>query len=217
MYAIIHKGRVIVGPMGWTRGYFTDVLKIRHRITASLPNEAPSEFPFVVDEDTVIKQATENRPECNPMIQQYYGPLWDVSGEVAVANYEVHDLSIESAQNNHKILAAQARYKKEIKGIKVNVQNTEVTVDTDRGSRDIFAQKYLLMTELETINWKFPEGWLTLSKTELGTVVAASTQYVQECFDWEKNIVDEIMATTTLEQLLDIEIVEKESTPELPE
>jgi len=209
MYVIIHKGRVVLGPLAWAQKYYADVLKIRHRVQANIPGQAPEQMPYTIDENTKIHEVTENKPNIDPMVQQHYGPLWDTTNDVIVANYEVVELPIESARMNFKYLAAHERYKKEMAGTKVTIQNTEVTIDTKRGDRDIFVQKYLLMGDQETVNWKFPEGWLTLTKEELGAVVQAGATYVQSCFDWEKDINDQIDAAQNAEELYAIEIEEK--------
>ena len=70
------------------------------------------------------------------------------------------------------------------------------------------------MSDTETSNWKFPEGWLTLTKSELGQCVSAGATHIQSCFDWEKNYTDRIEAATTKEELLQIEQdIKDEETP----
>lgn len=207
MYAVVYKNRVIVGPMGWNRGIFQGSLE-KENIKQTLPRVAPEDLPYVVNEDAKIMLVEEVRPEMNPMVEYYYGPLWDVTGDVAIANYEVRDGTIEDARYNLKQLAAQERWKKEIAGTKVTVQDTEVTIETDRETRNIFLQKYALMQDDELVNWKFPERWLTLTRTELSQVIATGASYIQGCFDWEKTINDEIDTSNTKEELLAIEIVE---------
>jgi hypothetical protein len=206
IYAIVHKNRVILGPLAWAQKYYTDVLKIRHRVQANIPGIPPEQLPYRVDADTTIHEVVENRTDIDPMVQYHYGPLWDLSGDVVVANYEIHELQIELARNNFKALAAHERYKKEVSSVKVTVQSTEVTCDTSRDGRNIFLQKYSLMGENDTSNWKFPEGWLTLTKSDLGQIVLAGATHIQSAFDWEKNISDQIDAAQTAEELNAIEI-----------
>lgn len=210
MYAVVYKDRVIVGPMNWNRAIFTGSLS-KEGVTDLIPRVAPETLPHIVNDDARICAVEEQRPEMNPMVEFYYGPLWDVSGDVAIANYEVQSSPIESARVNFKQQAADERYKKEVAGTTVNIQGIDVTVDTNRGSRDIFVQKYLLMSDTDTVGWKFPEAWLTLSKADLGACVAAGAQHVQSSFDWERAIVEQIDAAETKEELLAIEIVEKET------
>jgi hypothetical protein len=209
MYVIIHKGRVVVGPLAWAQKYYTDVLKIRHRVQANIPGQAPEEMPYVIDEHTKIHEATEVKPPFDPMIEYHYGPLWDTTGDVVVANYEVRDLTVESMRNNFKALAAHERYKKEVSGTKLTIQDTEVSIATTRGERDNYVQKYMLMGEDETINWKFHEGWLTLTKEEMHAVVQASVGHVQAAFDWEKDINDQIDVAVSADELYAIEIEPK--------
>ena len=102
-------------------------------------------------------------------------------------------------------MVAVKRYVKEVAGTKATVQNTEVTVDTSREGRNVFVQKYSLMKTGDTVNWKFPEGWLTLTKIELGTIVTAGQTHIQSFFDWEKDYSDQIDAAQTKQDLLDIE------------
>jgi hypothetical protein len=214
MYVIIHKGRVTVGPLAWSQKYYTDVLRVRHRVQANIPGIAPEQLPYVIDDNTTIHQVTDTRPDFDPMVQYLYGPLWDTSNDVVVANYEVRELDIESARNNFRAVVAQQRYKKEVAGIKVNIQGTEVSVSTARSERDVLTQSYLLLDDGQTINWKFPEGWFTLTKSELGDAVNALSSHIQSVFNWEKEINDEITQAQTNDELSDVEIEDAQTSLE---
>jgi hypothetical protein len=216
MYAVVYKDMVIVGPMDWNRAIFQGSLE-RQNIVVGLPRVAPDTLPYVVNDDARIMMVEERRPEINQLVEYHYGPLWDVSGSMAIANYEIYDIQIDSARYNLKVQAAEERWKKEIAGTIVNIQGSDFTLDTTREGRNIFLQKYSLMSDGDIVNWKFPEGWVLLTKEELGTVIAAGASYIQTCFDWEKNISDLIDAATTKEELLAIEIVEKNENISLVE
>lgn len=208
MYAVVYQDKVIVGPMDWNRAIFQGSLE-RKGVISALPRVAPDELPLIINEDAKIMRATESRPEINPLVEYHYGPIWDTTGDVAVANYEVHDTIIDFARNNFKTLAAEERWKKEEAGTKINIRGTEVSLDTSREGRNVFIQKYSLMNENDTVNWKFPEGWLTLTKAELGLIVSTGAAYIQGCFDWEKGVNDEIDVAATKTELLAITIIEK--------
>ena len=208
MYAVIYDNRVLVGPMNWNRGMFQGALE-RKGVQYSLPRTAPNNLPLTINEHAKIMQVEEIKPELNALVEYYYGPLWDINETKAIANYEVHDTPIESARYNLKQLAAQERYKKEILGATVTIQEQTVTIDTNRGAKDVFVQKYLLMAESDTVNWKFPETWLPLTKNDLSLAVQAGAQYIQSCFDWELNITEQIDLAETKEQLLAIVIIEQ--------
>jgi len=208
MYAVIHKEKVIIGPKDWDRGFFSfrfQQLKIN---AATMPRTAPTSFPYVVDENTRIIPATVIYENINPMVQYHRGPIWTISEDSASALYEAVDTPIESAKSNFRNQAAEERYKKEVSGTKITIQDLEVTLDTSRDGRNIFFQKFFLMSDADTVNWKFPEGWLTLTKAELDQIVQVGATHIQSSFDWEKDINDQINAATTAEELLAIEIIE---------
>jgi hypothetical protein len=207
MYAVVYKNRVIVGPMVWNRAIFQGSLE-KEKIKVQLPRVAPENLPYIINEDAKIMLVEENRPPLNPLVEYYYGPLWDLTGNKAVANFEVNDTAIESARYNLKQQAAEERWKRETAGTKTVIQNIEVTVDTSRDGRNIFVQKYALMADDELVNWKFPERWLTLSRSELGQAITAGATYVQSCFDWERSISDQIDSSLTKQELLAIKIVD---------
>lgn len=200
-YAIVHKNRVIIGPMDWKQKYFTDVLKIRHKIESSIPATEPDKLPFIINEETYIHRTIENKPEIDFMTEYHYGPLWEITNDVIIANYEVKDIEIPDARNNFKIIAANKRYNKEVSGLKITVNGVEVSVDTSREGRNLFIQKLLVMADDEVVNWKFPESWLELSKNDLKYIISQSSNYIQSAFDWEKNINNAIDAAISKSEL----------------
>jgi hypothetical protein len=205
MYAVIYNNKVVVGPMNWNRGMFQGALE-KKGISYELSRTAPNNLPLVIDEHAKIMQVDEIRPQMNPLLEFYYGPLWDITEETAIANYEVHDSPIESMRYNLKQLAAQERYNKEVLGTTVIIQDHVVTIDTNRGARDVFVQKYLLMADSDLVNWKFLSTWLTLTKQDLGLIVQAIDQHVQTCFDWEADISNQLDLADTKQALLAVAI-----------
>ena len=206
MYAVVYKNRVIVGPMAWNRGIFQGSLA-KEKIQIQLPRVPPDEWPLVVNEDAFIVPVQENRPALNPLVEYYYGPLWDIQSDLVIANYDIWDQDIGSARLNLKSQAAAERYRKEVTGPTHVVQGTTVTLDTSRDGRNIFVQKLAFMADGDTVNWKFPEAWLLLTKSDLAGVVQEGAAHIQSCFDWEKDISDQIDAAQTKQELLAIPIL----------
>jgi hypothetical protein len=200
MYILHYKNRVISGPRDWNTGMFKYALE-SVGVNASLPGVAPQSFPFVINEDTKISECVLVYPQYNKKIEYIHGPFWDFAAPVVVGTFEVKQSSIESIKNELKSIVAAERYKNEIAGTKTTIQGLEISVDTTRGVRDIFAQKYLLMSDNETVNWKFPEGWLTLTKSELGSIVSVAVTHIQSEFNWEKTKTDQIDAAISAAEL----------------
>lgn len=218
MYALVHKERVLVGPMKWNRGLFEGALA-RIKVSGHVPRLAPDadKLPIVYDADTKIMPARYETPDHNTRIQRTYGPFWTFDNDIAVGTFAIKDKEIEFVKADLKNEAAAERYRREVAGTTMDLKGTTVSLDTSRDGRNVFIQKYSIMADNETINWKFPEGWLNITKTELGSVVAAGAAYIQEQFDWEAAKATEIDACTTLTELDAVEIVPPEPQPELPE
>jgi hypothetical protein len=206
MYALIHKDVVISGPRDWNNAFFTFILIDKGvHFDTPIPRIAADENPYIINDDTKIVRAEIIQEKLNPLVEYYQGPTWELFEDKAIAHYDVIDTPIEFARNNFKDLISAKRYDKEVRGTKTMIQSTEVSLDTSRDGRNIFLQKYSLMDDTDIVNWKFPEAWLTITKSELGQCVAAGAKYIQSCFDWEKNYSVRIEAATTKAQLLQIE------------
>jgi len=206
MYAVVYKNRVIVGPMEWNRGIFQGSLA-KEQIQVQLPRVPPDTWPLTVNSDAFIAPVQENRPDMNPMVEYYYGPLWDIQSDLVIANYDVLDQPIESCRLTFKAQAAEERYRQETSGVQHQVQGVTVTLDTSRDGRNIFVQKLSFMADSDTVNWKFPETWLLLTKSDLAGIVQAGAAHIQSCFDWEKGISDQIDAAQNKQELLAIQIL----------
>jgi hypothetical protein len=210
MYVLVHKERVLVGPRDWNRPMFEGALN-KLKIQTLLPRRDPQELPIEIDADTYITNAAIVIPPHNEKIETYHGPYWNFENKsLAVGTYEIKEKQLGSIRELLINEAAAERYRREVAGTTTEIQGTMVTLDTSRDGRNIFLQKYTLMGDADTVNWKFPEGWLTLTKSDLGIAVAAGAAHIQTAFDWEKAKVEEIEAAEDAATLDAIVIVEQE-------
>jgi len=202
MYALVHKNKTIAGPKNWNKAFFEFILKRKKIDFEFIPRAPTDELPFVINQDTMIYPAEIVKEDLNPLIQYHQGPSWEIKEDVAIANYQVVETKLEFAKNNFKQLLAEARYKKETESTTATIQDTQVTLDTSRDGRNIFIQKYILMGDDDTVNWKFPEGWLLLTKPDLGDIITVGAAHIQAAFDWEKQIADQIDSEQTVWDLV---------------
>lgn len=196
---------VILGPIAWKPRYISDILSDELDQDIVITSADESRVPFDVIPGVTIRRCNMEYAEINPKIHRHEGPFWtydDNNPEIqAVASWQQQDKNIDQVKAELKNLAADVRWTKENQGVTLNIQGIDVWCDTSRGNRDIFLQKYTLMPDDTTINWKFPNGWLELSKAELGTIVTEGANYIQTCFDWEASKSALIDACTTLSEL----------------
>lgn len=204
MYVLVHKNRVLAGPMGWNRGIFEGNLK-KLGIQQGIGREPPTTLPMQFTPDTIIYEARVIQPDYNKKIEYPHGPFWEFTN-IATGTFQLLPLPLDQAKYYVKTLVSENRYNYEIKGINITIQAQQVFITTDRSQRAVFYESYLMMNDNETINWKFQNNWVTLTKPELSTIVQAIASHVQGAFDWEKNKHQEIDNCPSLQVLKDIVI-----------
>jgi hypothetical protein len=210
---------VILGPISWKPRYISDIIsdELQEDVTVTQADE--SRVPFEPYPGVKIRKCITNyAPIANSLIQVHQGPFWtydDLNPEFqATATWVTMPRDIRMVKSELKNKVADIRWKKENLGVTLTIQEVEVWCDTSRGNRDIFLQKFMLMGDTDQINWKFPQTWLTLTKSELGLIVAQGGEYIQSCFDWEKEQVTIVDACETLEQLAELVFEESENGTE---
>lgn len=211
-YVIVqNKQTVLLGPMPWRQRMFQSEINDLHdqgEITVKY-EILPVENGYVnLGEGIEIFPVFDTPlPEHDNVYETVAGPFWNFGNNIASPSWNVVPVDINVSKTMLKNLAASERYKKEIKGTKTTVQGKEVTLDTSRNGRLIFSNASNI-SDVGTTNWKFPEGWLNITKAQLGTIVSVGTAYIQAQFDWEANISSQVDAATNVEELKAIVIVE---------
>jgi hypothetical protein len=191
MYAIINNNNVIQTLLKWNPRMINSILQeeLELDIKVYFPDEA--NVPWIINEETKIFQVREIKPEYNPKIEELTGPSWEITENIAIANYEVKPLLIEIAKANLIKQLSSERKSREAKSIKITVKGQEVTVNTDRESRAVYASKILSIGDL-TAYWKFPETWMEITKSDLEYIISEIDKIVQVAFDWEFAKLNEI-------------------------
>jgi hypothetical protein len=204
-----NKQTILLGPIFWRHRFIQselDDLEIEYVVSPVEPNE----YVKINDELEIYPVTGLEVPEHHSDYQQLAGPFWTFT-DVAHGIYNVVDRPFDAIKNTLKAQVSAERYRKEIAGIKLTIQDTEVSVATDRDSRNIYTQKLVTMGD-DVVQWKFSEAWLSLNKQELTQMLVDVNSHVQQQFDWESNIINQIDLAETVEQLKEIVIVEVRDT-----
>lgn len=192
MYALTYNNQVFLTPVKWKPRYIADVIEDDYEVTVSLALSDEQRIPFNITPEIKVLPMVEVKPDIDDFSQMYGGYTWVITDTQATATYFVSPVPVDFVRQRVKEKVATKRYGKECVGVKVTVQGQEVTAETDRETRSIFVQALMLMGEAEVKNWKFPEGFLALTKSDLSALVAAGATVVQDAFDWESVLVAEI-------------------------
>ncbi|UYF99337.1 DUF4376 domain-containing protein [Halomonas sp. GD1P12] len=83
-------------------------------------------------------------------------------------------------------------------------------VHTDRESQAQLTGAYqtLVTPFVESIDWKGPDGWITVTETELRPIAQAVALHVQGCFKAERRVSEQITAAEDAEALYAIDIAQ---------
>jgi hypothetical protein len=208
MYVLTHNNQVLLGPINWNSRMFNSVILDDTEIVTNVQPSDVQNVPLDLGDGLMIRKATETRDALNPKIQMHNGPFWTFTDTEGIANYVAVDKPIDLAKQELLTKLAYVRWLYEELGTTLTLQGQTVTVDTVRSTRSVFVEQYLLLPPDASSPWKFPEGWFTVTKAELGTCVQAGVDHVKSAFIWEGVQVARINAATQLSELLTIEVAE---------
>lgn len=200
-YLLVENKQIVhLGPINWKPRLIQSELNDLE-VSYTVPISDPNSYIKISDSLEIFPIESLLNPGHDELFECLSGPFWTFSNNVAIGHYNVIDADIDYCKQIIKQRLATKRYEKEIAGIKVAINGQEYTLETDRDTRNIFIQKYFLMSDTDECNWKFPEGWTYISKAVLGSIIAQGAVYIQQQFDWEENLISQINNTTTLEAL----------------
>lgn len=214
MDQIIVKNRqsILLGPMPWRQRMFQKEIddlfdagdiSVRYEIGPIAPE---SKYLDLGEGIEIFPVVSLNVPAYDPLYEQLAGPYYTFTNNEATASYNAVPVSLEQSKGALKVVVTDNRYRKEQAGIKLTIQGNDVSIDTARGSRDIFLQTYAMMNDTETINWKFPEMWIPVTKADMGYIVSQGKAHIQNCFDWELSTHGQIDTAQTVEELKAIDL-----------
>jgi len=191
---------------------FNDSVKLVPTVQEELPQVDPV---FEVLTGPNFKYYETERTEQTPSLDENGEQVLDENGlpvyttttvvdKTHVMFYIAQELPIETVQNNLLATVANNRWTKETTSIVRTINDKTITIYTDRGSRTSYTQALILADDNYSAQWKFPEGFLLLNKSDLQLIVNEVVAYVQTCFDWESAKTNEIKSTATVEGLKQI-------------
>ena len=206
LYVLVDGQYVVNGPREWNARSFQSTLSDDYEINYVFPQQKTDLDPILINDTLRVLPASLTYPEYNPKIEYCDGPYWTYDNNFAAGTFEVKDQPIDLIKSALKEIVAANRYNKEIAGTKTTIQDLEVFIDTSRTNRNTYVNAYNLMADTDTINWKFSEGWLVLTKEEMLNVVTVGADYINSQFEWELLKNEEINTCTTLEELNNVDL-----------
>lgn len=216
-YLIINRvtNEVHLGPIDWNAKFIQAVLRddLDNDEIEIRPDDV-DRIPYEIHEDVwAFAITSEVREEYNEIIERPEGPFWSIveadrGNFSATMTYTKVDLPLEVAKSLVKNRISRERKIRERTTVfTMEVQGTQVTIESDRENRNAYYQKYLTIDdstdEVVRDKWRFREGWLALSKDDLRLIIRAIDDHVQEQFDWEEALDKKIDEAKDLTELLE--------------
>ena len=223
MFLVIEKTHdgmnfVHLGPMPWRQRLFQSVITDDLEIDYTLPLSNDTNDAIIINDIARIIPVTDIGVigSYNHKIHRLVGPYYNFFETYAEHYQNVEDKPLDVVKSELKSIISSNRYKYEVMGISITIQNQPVALLTNREDRGLYLQAYQLGKD--EINWKFGSIFLILSNSDLGIIVNAVAEHVQSAFDWEhqKNI--EIDSASTLTDLDALSLVSDNTVwePTLP-
>ena len=198
-YVLVQNHQVINGPREWNYRSFESSLSEDCGLTYQLPLSYSDTTPIAIADNVTIYWAELQPHDYNEKIEYLHGPFWDFSTAVAIGTYETVQYAVDVVQRSLKGRIAENRWKKEIAGTTVDVQEVSLSVSTKREDRNQWAIWY--SQGVDNLQYKNNTEWITLTNSDIKTIADAVHDYVQTQYLWEASQDAVIDACTSLEEL----------------
>jgi hypothetical protein len=222
-FALVHDNQLLLGPIGFNVRMINselEDLELDDRISTQSYSQVPIHFS---DGLTHLVPATKTIPDHNPKYHNVGNFNWeiveDIEDDIAVEVkfvYPINNKSLDQIKDEYKAAVKPERQRRENTSVEVNINNSTVTVSTDRENRLALTSKYVAGPGPH--NFKFDNGtWLEVTTEDLQTIIQAVDAKVQEAYDWELAKLAEIDACENGEEVYAVVIVPPVERPERPE
>jgi hypothetical protein len=204
---------IITGPSEWRSNFFSFMLSEELNKQIKIKDEDKDRVPFFVEEGIAIRECELVYEPINGAFQRHTGPRITFPEdplEKVTAIYTAENKSLEELKKHFKDRIANDRWKKENDFIEIIIKGETYMIQTSRSTRDALTQKYIIMEEGDTINWKFRFKWAVLNKEDVIFVLRSIDNHVQNNFDFEKTAfeyIDSAEDHVTLETTIKTKII----------
>jgi len=208
-YALVHNNRIEVGPRTWNYYFFLEYLKENNLSLEQLPRSTPTEA-VITNNWKVLPVSHVVFPEnLNSIYEELVGPFWTIHENYITGLYNRKDKEISTIQAELKNAIASNRYIVETGKLEYTFRDGEtVEIYTEREERMIYLNTLSILSDGETVPFKFKRGKFrtSVTKIELAEIVNLGMTHIRNAFEWEATKVRKIDSLSTVEDLKTIEV-----------
>lgn len=211
MFIIKQNNNVIYGPAEYNAGMFKYILiedcELQDVVVPFSLNKGEK---LIINDEISILPAELVYENINSKIEQYSGPFWSFEDDKAIGSYIKTNKSIDIVKSELKSIISEKRKKYETKNISMNINGIDVIIDASRENKANVIATYNLMSVGSTINFKFKNNlFLECSKEDLGIIVNAFNEQVNNAFNFEFNKTIEIDSAISLDELNSVILIDE--------
>jgi hypothetical protein len=203
-----NRSTVILGPMPWKQRFIqSEITQLIEDGELSVNFTVPaSEQGYInIGDGFELFPCTVNTPDIDYNYQYLIGPTWSYTDNTVTGSYTVGNTDISIVKSNLKNIVATQRYAKQNSNTTVTVANTTFNVNTDTDTLNQFVS-LANATGTNTINYKSPVGFISVTGTDIQSIVNQINTYIQEQFTWEMTVGQTIDAASDVTTLQSIKI-----------
>lgn len=201
-----NRQTVILGPMPWKQRFIQSEINDlidSGDLTVDYQIPATEQGHINIGDGFEIFPCAVNTPDIDHNYQYLIGPTWSYTDNFVTGSYQVGDIDISIVKSNLKNIVATKRYSKQNQGTTVTVANTTFSVATDTDTLNQFVS-LANATGTDTINYKSPVGFISVTGSDIQSIVNQINTYIQEQFTWEMTMgqtIDVASDVTTLQSI----------------
>lgn len=206
MYILLQNNQLLLGPVPYNKKRFESTIEDDLDISITLPTQITEPYTNEEHDIDIYPVINQTQESFNPKTQRLNGPFWTFTEAGAIANYVAEDLPVDAVKNMLKDVIADQRWRVENAGVDILVGGETYTFPTDKTTRaDLNTH---INAGTVTVNFKINrEVIVSLSQTDLVTVLSEIMGHVQAAFDWELSKFSEIDACESLTELDSVELI----------
>lgn len=142
----------------------------------------------------------------DPIFQINLGPVWSLEEDRVYVRYNVVNRPIDEIKDSliNKLIGIS--FEKQVSDMDFIHDGKVIKINVTSDYKINYMQRWLTMSDSDIVTEKVNIGkWITLTKQELKNILDVITSKTNEILLWEKTINDQIISSSTVEELKSIE------------
>jgi len=198
LYALVNTStnKIEVGPRDWKVSFWARFLNEQNVEFNDFPREAPAtKLDISGSNYSIVPVDLIDPPTMDDFYQQPSGPFYTINPNIIHGHYNIGEKPVDQIGYKLKQDITSVRFNKEIAGTEYN----GMMITTDRQSQSLITGARVKSDNdnSKTINWKATNGWVTLDRAAIIAISDVVFDYVETCFDTEKQLHEAVDAAIT--------------------